>query len=109
MAEEKKSIAQTLKGWLVGDPTDPDNPTQRQRDRERIRRIKAAQEEKFQAALRGEHGLEMQEKAQAANKKRPLSRALRGMKKGGLIKSSRKKSKSIDGIARKGKTRAKHR
>ena len=29
--------------------------------------------------------------------------------KGGLIKSSRKKSKSIDGIARKGHTRAKHR
>ena len=30
-------------------------------------------------------------------------------KKGGAVKSSRKKSKSIDGIARKGKTRAKHR
>ena len=30
-------------------------------------------------------------------------------KKGGAVKSSRKKSKSIVGIARKGKTRAKHR
>ena len=35
-------------------------------------------------------------------------RALLGMRKGGVVKSSRKKSK-IDGIARKGHTRAKHR
>jgi hypothetical protein len=37
------------------------------------------------------------------------SRRRHGYKKGGVVKSSRKKSKSIDGIARKGKTRAKHR
>ena len=95
MAEKKQenevSLIRKIQRVLAGFP--PGGPDARTPDAKRLRHAKRWEDWK------------------ATGFNRDFFKKKIGVKKakGGLIKSSRKKSKSIDGIARKGHTRAKHR
>ena len=79
---------------------DPDPSTERRKLQEFKTRLKEHHGQKTAAKRTTEEGQRRNERAKI------LAEKPKGMKKGGMVKKTKMRKKSIDGIARRGKTRA---